>query len=894
MLPSVLLQHFKPEPILAAAGITVKGVIPDVIICPFCDQHLLTIQYDPAAIGSYWLYCSACRFSGDLVEFLARVYELENIHEVVERAIREKICEGGADLSSTNVEAYVQEHHCRLVLRQTVWRAMRENMLRVKPEMTQRLQENKLWISVSNPVRERLSQFLGGGSKREINDLILPLFKRRVLPEKGFRTAVVLNYQDAPGRPCAFRFMGENTDLLVPCPGGDEDDYEGGLALLETIKPREETIFAFGDFELPFHLQRKWLHSDLEPLKTVVFNPHTKAAWQNVYAKKVILWDKEIDWHLFAQARLVENAHITACPRLTDSNFYDYTSGYTPKETQDTMENNAKPWRVFFSEWITDRDLPEFRARSAVANLKLDTRDRQKILEECAPGLRPRLSNIIGELVAANHGLIKNSHVVEQADGWWIDRDAKGKELICDAVVKLETEINNPQTGYAVWQGYIKFRGEDIPFKESVAKITEDVPAWLVIALAGKGSPYVEPSWKGHLESIIRTFSQPKIVQGITNLGMQPDGTLVFPQFKITQGQVVTTDAAYVEDDMPASKITPFAAGYRPRNCDTLCDFNLMYMVIASAFIANQIRIYRKEPIEAVGIIGSPGSLGRLAAERFAERAGMKKYTLGTGKLEELRDFHGKQLPYNYPVYVECTGPNTLRNYSANVTDHLLMSMESLEASILNVTGNWRFIDSPSVTETEAPAPASFHDVIKFFKEMQQAEYAIEAGGFIYASLTDRVLREFCKYRARESHTDAEALIAGTSRFLCPAKLPGTALIEMYMWLYRLGKIGMEHKALGAKQTGVPKIRVDDTRFQVLLPRGILSLRNLPILPDVTNAVLDLQRRSLLRPETPGVAGWVIDLKTWNSCGKDWMQVDERARLETIRKPVTMAMLDLE
>jgi hypothetical protein len=880
--PKDLSKHFQPEPILLSAGISVKGVIPEQAECPFCHADSFVIGADPLSQGGHWLYCENCGFSGDTLELVGKMRKIDDLRKAIDSAIADGLCSLPLqEITPDLVDSYIVNYPLRRQTSNRLWDTLHSNLLDSSPDVVEKLQLEQLWTSRHTLGHVRMARFLGGGSRNEINKMFKAVSgQESTLPDKqNFRTTLAMKFQDAPGRICAFKFIGEHGEEKIKYWTGPLNNMkEGGLAMLETVTLGEGTVFALGNHEMALHLQRKHLANFETPLKLVLFNEHTKLAWQSVLASRVVFWNRDIDWKIFAQARLVQNSEVAIHPALRTQNIYEYVRDLPPNAVLDLMQKNASPWRKAFIKWVTDIDLPEHKARDAVANLMLDTHERKRIVDECPPELQARLSNIMGDVVVVSTATVNSSPVIEQEDGWWVNHIRKGKEKICDAVIKIQYEISDPVTKQTTWQGMIKFKGNIIPFKEKFSVISKHTDQWInsVLAGVGLGTAYISPKWRLYLVNLAQTFSQSKALEARNQIGLNTAGELIFPRFKIIKGRILHEEAPLQSSGMPALDIGPpldRAVGAS----DTEFPARSAWMALASAFIAGQLSHMRGESLRPIIAVGSYKSCARAAAAHLAKTAGMRQFQIQDGKKDTIDAIRNRISEHQYPSYVEASAPNMLYNYPPVSKDSVLLVTEQLVATILATGGNAVLVHGMAPREDKFDLPP-FDDILLYFIGLQSRNFLVQDN----KSLEDAILFDLCNWMAARFKRDESATYSEAKKMLRAAFYAGDALVELFFLLHKNGLVKIEHASFAEEwkrdQNLILKWRryeifIDDDAGIVFLPLPVLNKfgvrRNFPS-PDFAASTDDLCRRKLLLNENDCSYGWIIKKEHWDEVAQGW------------------------
>src|SRR5512137_608722 len=323
-----LSKHFGHAPILALAGVSVKGAVPDVTRCPFCTSDTLCIMPDPMSGGATWLHCGDCGFCGDTIELYCKMHNQE-IREGIYRAISDGVAGAITDINDLIIGLYIEHYPEIRAKHQSVWKLVNGHVVGdLTPEIIGRIQADHLWTGWRGNGRDRFAMCLGAARRKEIVKFFPG--EREIMP-RDFRVPLVVNYQDVPGRISAFHFIGESGELSLKVLGTEvrQQAFEGGLAMLDFLRPFEGTVFAVGNPMVALHLHKlNFMDSNL-PAKIICYNECTNSAWQYVNAKKVVFWDDEITWRIFDQAKRVQNAEIAVRPNPRRNEWHTYFADTT-------------------------------------------------------------------------------------------------------------------------------------------------------------------------------------------------------------------------------------------------------------------------------------------------------------------------------------------------------------------------------------------------------------------------------------------------------------------------------------------------------------------------------------------------------------------------------------
>lgn len=827
---------------------------------------------DPLTNSSNWLVCHSCGVKGDTIELYGKIHKIDNIPEALRKAITDGLATGSVDTSVDSVTSYINNYPARRATHVAIWEQLQNNLTQnPHADVIHRLQSEHLWGGYSHKSNRRFTRFLGGGIKREVDRL----FDRAVLP-RDFRNVLALNYQDAPGRSCTIEFRNdEGRSIFKFLSEPSNNKKEGGLAMLDVLRPYEGTVFALGDVEAALQLQRLWLNVSQEPAKIVIYNDHTDKAWGSVQADRVILWDNGLSWRTFEHARKVNNAHITRlpCMRSRNENTYGYIMDTTPAQVFDIMKRHAQPWHQVFAEWLTDPETPEHIAREAVHQLALNTFDRNKTLDLCSGARKNKLESLLGSLQVVNKAIFNRHEVIELENGWYVYYSANSQENISDVIIRLHQEIYNKHSGKIFWKGALKFKGRAIPFSESIEIIERDTEGWLrrLTASEGLGTPVLRPNWVRHLLNIAKTFSNPTSVEAEFKLGVQSNGEVFMPRFRLVNGAIAEEMTPTRMEGMPALDVQPPVLR-RPDRGDKICPSRAMYAAVASAFVMNQLRRQRGMTPRPTAVIGSTGSVGRTVIRHFAETLGMKNFVIM--KPAEIDSVRSWVKTFDFPALVETTESKKLADYPPTNNDDVFVACNEMEAASFGVGGGWLILNGMQTYNDTQPLPP-IDDVFNYLLDLQ--ERSMEIISEPDESLIVAVLRDFCRWYADYLNLD-EALLFREANHMLQAPSAGESLINLYIAMVKQDKLVcncsdfMKALAVHSEPRG-GAVLIDNIENKVLLNRRLLAAamkqNGLPR-PDFSMATRDLVGKDILRPCNDQEKGWIIEKDFWETSVRLW------------------------
>lgn len=871
--------------ILASADISVKGVLPEVTLCPFCHHESLSIYMDPI-IGesSRWLHCGICGFRGDTLETLAKLRHSENLYEAINVGLREGLCDTtSGTFDADTIDGYIRHYPERRNEINNAWDKFRSTISdRPSPDMVKRIQDENLWGGWLNNSQDRLTRFVGGGMRREVNRELQKLFfvRNKQLPQHGYRTNLILGYQDTPGRICAFEFLGETERRIATIAHGNNNDAdEGGLGMLEALMPFESKVFAVGDPTMALQLHRRHFSTFRDPLKVILFNQKTKRSWQSVHADKVILWNNGIDWKIFDHARCIPNhrktVYVAALPNISKE-IWQYMSNEPLSVVLERMENYALPWPEAFVRWITDKDMPSATVHAAIAKLGFDASERRLLFDRCPRELKPRLDHYMSEDSSVQSVFIGNKNVVEHEDGWYVTHSLRGNELISDATVRVFKEISDPERGKVFWEGEIRYKGRAVEFTDDIENIERDSLKWLRerMTRAGLGMPMFQHTWKLHFIHMAKIFSAPKPVTISSKVGPRKDGSIVFPRFRLENGCVADKQEMVNMEGIPALRVSP--PELRPKiEGDKGSYVKATYAAISAAVISNWLKSMRGSVIAPIALVGSVQSSACVVGRRFAKNAGMNMFVVSDPKYRrrELVTVR-EQLRDDYPSYIESISAGLLQHYPTANTDLVILAVEPSEAAALATGGNWIFVHAPKMPDEDVIPP--FDDFLLYLMDLQKRDYDLPGGD----CTVGLVLDDFAAWYSTTMGFPKAELDNNLKGMLRLPLHAGDQMLALAFSLHREDLLPAEHQpfveslekhgTIGASRFG---ILIDDERDKVFISlptmKKVIDRARYPM-PDFAEVSRDLAARGLLlETDYPG-DGWVVDKSYWEAQVRGW------------------------
>jgi hypothetical protein len=497
---------------------------PQTTLCPVCRTGTLTVLYDKLREG-HWHHCEGCGRNGDMVSLAAAAWGISRAAALLRL--------GASEPREVSYLTYGDDPWAQCA---KLWAEVGANALQAPgPSATQLLTRFKLDHSLSPERAAAGPARLFGHCHHTTAAACFNPHTVDGAPSRGgsFRLfkggnwgqVVAVPYFDLPGRVRSFLFIGRD---------GAPGDYvyrhhtdganEFGLAGLDLLYREGErvgrTVVAMSDPLLMLQLQVRHLNSSTVPLPLVAWHDGiegvTVNAWECLADRTIVFWSLGMSASTLRQAMLVDGHLCVLGPQDTDNQSVEhYLRHKSPQDQLKAVMKRARPWRETLRAWA-DR-VGEEAFESLLA--ELDDTDVNTVLRYCDP----RLADVVGRV--RSRPLIRSVRlgtvtVTEHPDGSWYAVKYAAKRppepcgVIVDAALRIEQIVLSGATSR--YKGYVRYRGEEVPF-DALKSLVDKDPLKFVDRLLiekRKGVLVFSRDWSGRLIALAQLFHTPLIVKG--------------------------------------------------------------------------------------------------------------------------------------------------------------------------------------------------------------------------------------------------------------------------------------------------------------------------------------------------------------------------------------------
>lgn len=641
------------QKLLPALGVTVdKGVLPSTVTCPLCRRDRLTI-YQDSINGGEWHHCFGCNHSGDMLELAAATWQTDLVTTISKLTLLGFDTPPGSTTQQA-LDLLMTRVYGRRKRVAAMWHAGQQ-YLAEKPASLQPLldkfglrfdQNGRIWL-------DRMGHYIGGLPNSKIIEQMQPF---RTVTKETYSQTSFLHSGNAWQR--MFRGSYWEDVLMVPMytlPGlimnwlfvgrqGREEDFvyypingfacrsdkqESGLAMYDVLHASmvdtfPNTVFVINDVMFALKLQSRHMRDSTIPMPIIGMfarsHIHPKrarryeiapmAVWSTVPQREYIFWGRKPDARLYNAAARV-NGKVQIAEFMADALWN------SPKRVLTRVRQTAEPWGISLERLL--RDMSNEERELFLAELQLPTHARLDFMARCSEGTKELLAESERSTIVPKQVCINNHNVVETMSGWF---SSKNNSLISDAILRIEKAIYEEDSDNVWYQGYIIYKGKQIPFLEPAAVIDAAPATWLrkTVLKTGAGLVNFNKAWTHNIMQIALHFNPPEAVQAVSVFGWDVNKTaFVLPRMIVHVGGHAEEQASLtLSETLPATQfscpdmVLPDLQALTQQGNDS--ERNVFWATTACV-MANVIAPALNEMTHGVGLCGHGAvTLGKLTA----------------------------------------------------------------------------------------------------------------------------------------------------------------------------------------------------------------------------------------------------------------------------------------
>lgn len=530
--------------ILQTLGLPAAGqALPAKTHCPLCQGRRFSLYQDNIA-GGAWGYCFDCRWSGDLIELAATVWDL-SVAETVDRLVQQGFPIPQRKHNREAVAAY--QTHCHDQRRRlwSLWAEAQRNYIQIPSHSLNNL---LIHLGLTHDFsRERTAagpaRYMGYVPYNTAHRAIYPGRPRgkshvRLFAGKGHfghQDLLVIPYFHPPGQIAAFEFAGRYGDpqdwCYQPSHVANSRGREGGLAGLEpALDTGGRHVIAVRDPYVMLQMQMRHFRASLRPLPVVTWHDCplavTRSAWEALEGRHLVFWTPTVDAETILQCHHTGGQMALVGPRdgCRDS-IRRFLHRRCPADLLRLLIQRAKPWQDVVRRWLEQTG--EQQAVELVRQMDAHGEDGIELLRDLHPRLdrHPKLS-------------IRTVHIGEtiytERQGRLYHRRRTSREtLVLGGLVRIDHLVRRRhQLEYC---GRLIIDGEEIPLRWQGEEDSPQFRRYLVSLAASRGHRLAHSHHGRPLEAAL-AFQEPKVLQGRRRIGWN-GSRFVFRHYSISAGQ---------------------------------------------------------------------------------------------------------------------------------------------------------------------------------------------------------------------------------------------------------------------------------------------------------------------------------------------------------------------
>jgi hypothetical protein len=664
-----------------------------------------------------------------MVVLASKTWKID-IPQTVQRIVAHGIHIPLSAIEDDAVEYYYRKYVSGPERMRTLHREGRRALMRTMSPIQHLLERYALRIYANRTLASRASRFLFRTTMQEVEKAYsLEYYKKlsslrmsssRMFAGRRWSQLLAIPFCDLPERVCGHLFIGREgyeADVVYRSLGlsvgpPSEDVRETGVCMYENIiQPTAyrdrfgDKIFVYDDPIMALRLQFKHLKSSEIPIPLVgsycnegvgkAANQTSRGAslhiWDAHPEKEFIFWGKQITADLFNMA--------AAC----DARVY---IGHRPARVQEMMpaewlahiDRMAKPWPTTLADAL--QKIPTSDIEILVKGLQLPAAQFEAFAETCPAPIRNQLGRAIRRPNVIHRATANGKEVTETPDGWFI---TKTNTRLCDAILRIEYVLYQPDEDASYYQGCILYNGEQVPFVEKDSVIERNTFNWMRTKLVEhkKGVMHYASNWSKFAVELAMQFHKPGIGHGVGRFGWQEaQNRFLLPDFQIDHSGHVFEQKSPVMDDLAPGTRLPSPLGLEPPDLAALTADTAISQTIwatAACVLANIIAPAINRPIAGIGLVGDGATVLGLSVARAM---GCQKVGLPSrASVEIVSKLSADCSRHNWPVIFVPPSykADKIRFIAAwlasSETKNAIVVMDPFMADALGIQGNWRFVE---------------------------------------------------------------------------------------------------------------------------------------------------------------------------------------------------------
>jgi hypothetical protein len=501
-----------------------------------------------------------------------------------------------------------------------------------------------------------------------------------------------------------------------------------------------DTTIVFDNPLLALRSQLQHMHNSEKPLPLVATYNVTTTASKNKKTRPLIsysVWDtqpsrKYVFWSPQFSAKVVNMAVRLGSHVLFREQNKDYRR-MMPHAWLRYVLTNAYSWRIGLERGL--QVMSHNRLTSTLAALEVPDDLFRGFVNHCPKDLQNSIEKCSAKARQMRVALIGEREVVENSEGWFFKATFR---RISEAAVRIDRIIRYRDTGYAFYQGVIKYQGQDIPFTEQAMKM-DKAGFRLISQIIERECQRVlacNMHYSKKMVDLAKQFHQPEVVMSPSRFGWDPESaSFVLPNFTLRPGgQIETGLTPFRDPEAPGLQLQPPDA--IPFALDKLSDDNdamRVFWATTACVAANVLAPALNRPTVGTGLVGTGAAI---VGKQTALALGCSEVRIeGRVAHQNASELVAESQKHRWPIYANLKARSRalITWYGMPEDKNVILPVRDTLMDPVGLISPWRFVmqaDTQAITRAEV---SSAYEIMPYWlKSISERQLQLESDADVY------------------------------------------------------------------------------------------------------------------------------------------------------------------
>jgi hypothetical protein len=546
--------------VLHSIGSDVKSTLPTKASCPLCGGVMSLLPND----GDIWISCNKCKFHGDSVLLYKTVKQIPDINSAIQEIIQFGGVIGKADFEECS--NYISQVVKPLGTIDDFYKEATSTLnTGVGGSYGKLLQQYNVYRPWNPEDRMTSTSKWLGALPKGTSIFKSDLFTTNSLSTSNrYSNALLMPFYTLPGRISGFQVFAPKTLDFKLFAGYEDEEIDGGLAMLDTVTVGEDLVYAVDSPLLALQMQIIYNENHPREIPMVVFNDETDKTWSVLSAKKVVFFSPEgVTTKLLKHAIKFANGYVSTYSnadlrsKASGTHINRFLKGTPPEELLGLVDTYTVHWAKALKDLLLHNlhSIPE-----TILELELQLSHKEALKQECSYSEWEVLNRYLMENITTKEIQIDGKTILERPDGYWLRQKDGQAERISNLYLNLDKVVRLRRSNKTIYSGEIKISNYTIPFSEESTTFGSSISVarWIENATLDSGCPVLpvlHRSWKGRLFEIAKLFNPPTVELGAERVEWDTStDSAIFPWFRIHDGDFISNRVNTLGENTPFAK----------------------------------------------------------------------------------------------------------------------------------------------------------------------------------------------------------------------------------------------------------------------------------------------------------------------------------------------------